>query len=113
MPRPKLPKPTPRSAATDLTLLPEIVEVIAAPEPAVEAATAPAPVVVETHRTKPEPAEAAADAQDETALAPEDEFSDDLPPVTDEDLMVLFLTGGVALGVGLALGMMMRSGRSG
>ena len=82
----QLPKPTPRSAATDLTLLPEIVEVIAAPEPAVEAATAPAPVVVETHRTKPEPAEAAADAQDETALAPEDEFSDDLPPVlTDED----------------------------
>ena len=26
--------------------------------------------------------------------------------------MVLFLTGGVALGVGLALGMMMRSGRT-
>ena len=66
--------------------LPEIVEVIAAPEPAAEAATAPAPVVVETHRTEPEPAEAAADAQYETALAPEDEFSDDLPPVlTDED----------------------------
>ena len=86
MPRPKLPKPTPRSAAADLTLLPEIVEVLAEPEPAVEAATAPAPVVVETHRTEPGPAEAAADAQDETALAPEDEFSDDLPPVlTDED----------------------------
>ena len=84
MPRPKLPKPTPRSAAADLTLLPEIVEVLAEPEPAVEAATAPAPVVVETHRTEPGPAEAAA-ARDETALAPEDEFSDDLPVLTDED----------------------------
>ena len=55
------------------------------PEPPVEAATALAPVW--SRRTAPSlnPLKAA-DAQDETALAPEDEFSDDLPPVlTDED----------------------------
>ena len=55
MPRTKLPKPTPRSAAADLTLLPEIVEVLAEPEPAVEAATAPAPVVVETRTERLDP----------------------------------------------------------